>query len=62
MPSKSKKQHNFMVMACKDAKFAKAHNIDQKVACEYVEADKKAKEEAKKKAEKPAFMNWKTKK
>ena len=42
MPSVSKKQHNFMVLACKDPEFAKANNIDQKVACEYVEADKKS--------------------
>ena len=66
MPSKSEKQHNFMVMACHDPEFAKKHNIDQKVACEFVEADRKKKEEEKKKTEqeekkKPAFVNWKNK-
>lgn len=62
MPSKSEKQHKFMVMACKDAQFAKEHNIDQKVACEFVEADKKAKEAAEKKGEKPPFSKWGDKK
>lgn len=47
MPSKSEKQRRFMEMACKDAKFAKKHNIDQKVACEFVEADRKLKKDQK---------------
>ena len=59
MPSKSKKQHDFMVRACSDPEFAKKHNIDQKVACEFVEADKKAAEEAKKDGNKPPFVKWK---
>ena len=45
MPSKSKKQHDFMVKACNDLEFAKKHNIDQKVACEYDETDKKQADE-----------------
>ena len=61
MPSKSQKQHNFMVMACKDPEFAKKHNIDQKVACEFVEADKKANEQAKDSNKKPPFVSWKNK-
>lgn len=61
MPSKSQKQHNFMMAACKDPEFAKKHNIDQKVACEFIEADKKAKEEAEKEGKKPPFVDWKNK-
>lgn len=40
MPSKSAKQHRFMELAAHDAAFAKAHGIDQKVAREFVEADR----------------------
>lgn len=52
-PSKSQSQHNFMVACCNNAEFAKKNGIDQKVACEFVEADKKAgKWQKKKKATK----------
>ena len=40
MPSKSKKQRNFMAAAAKDAGFAKKAGISQKVAKEFHEADK----------------------
>ena len=39
MPSKSKKQHNFMAMAMTDKEFAKAHGIKQQVARDFMEAD-----------------------
>lgn len=57
MPSVSEKQKRFMKIACKDAEFAKKHGIDQKTACEFVEADKKAEQQAKKK-KKPAYAKW----
>lgn len=41
MPSKSQKQHDFMVIACKDPDFAKKNDIDQKTACHFIEEDKK---------------------
>jgi hypothetical protein len=44
MPSKSEKQHKFMEIAAHDKEFADAHGIDQKVAREFIEADKKKKE------------------
>jgi hypothetical protein len=40
MPSKSAKQHRFMEAAAHDPKFAKKAGIPQKVAREYVAADK----------------------
>jgi len=39
MPSKSKKQHNFMEAAAHSAKFAAKAGIPQAVAKKYVEAD-----------------------
>lgn len=41
MPSTSKKQKRFMQAASHDAKFAKKAGIPQKVAREYVQADKR---------------------
>lgn len=41
MPSKSQKQHDLMLSACHSADFAKKVGIEQAVACEFVEADKK---------------------
>lgn len=43
MPSKSKKQHNFMEAAAHNPKFAKKAGVPVKVAREFVEADKKKK-------------------
>lgn len=40
MPSVSKAQHNLMAAAANDGRFAKEHNISQKVARDYMEADK----------------------
>lgn len=40
MPSKSRKQHNFMEMVAHDPKAAKREGVSQKVASEYVAADK----------------------
>lgn len=40
MPSKSKKQHDFMEAAAHDPKFAAKAKIPQKVAKEFVAADK----------------------
>ena len=40
MPSKSTKQHRFMEAAAHNPKFAKKAGIPQKVAKEYVAADK----------------------
>ena len=40
MPSKSKKQHNFMEAAKHNPKFAKKAGIPQSVAKEFVSADK----------------------
>jgi hypothetical protein len=42
VPSVSKKQHNLMEMAAHNAAFAKAKGIPQKVAKEFVAADKAA--------------------
>lgn len=39
MPSKSKKQHNFMLAAAHNPAFAAKAGIPQKVAKEYVAAD-----------------------
>jgi hypothetical protein len=47
MPSKSAKQHHFMEAAAHNAAFAKKAGISQKVAKEFVSADK-AKAERKK--------------
>ena len=41
MPSKSKKQANFMSAAAHNPKFAKKADISQKVAKEFHSADKK---------------------
>lgn len=43
MPSKSAKQHRFMEAAAHSQKFAAKARIPQKVAKEFVAADKKAK-------------------
>ena len=40
MPSKSGKQHRFMAKAAHDPDFARAHGISQKVAREFIHADK----------------------
>ena len=40
MPSKSPKQHRFMEAAAHNPKFAKSAGIPQKVAKEFVKADK----------------------
>jgi hypothetical protein len=40
MPSKSDKQHKFMLAAANNPKFAKKAKIPQKVAREFVAADK----------------------
>lgn len=42
MPSKSREQHEMMVMAANNPKFAKKAGIDQDVAKEFVEKDKEA--------------------
>lgn len=42
MPSKSQAQHDFMQKACDNAAFAEKAKISQSVACEFIEADKKA--------------------
>ena len=41
MPSKSQKQHDFMLIACNNKEFAEKNGISQEAACEFVEADKK---------------------
>lgn len=41
MPSVSEKQRKLMAAACHDKEFADKVGMDQKVACEFVEADKK---------------------
>lgn len=43
MPSKSAKQHRFMEAAAHNSKFAKKAGIPQKVAREFVAADKRKK-------------------
>lgn len=48
MPSKSEAQKKFMTIATKDKKFADKNKIDQRVAKEFHEADKKAAEHQKK--------------
>lgn len=42
MPSKSQSMHNLMVWCCNDPKAAERFGIEQDVACEFVEADRKA--------------------
>lgn len=42
MPSKSQAQHDLMLRACNSEAFAKKVKIKQEVACEFVDADKKA--------------------
>lgn len=61
MPSKSQKQHDTMVAACKDAAFAKKIGIPQNVACEFVAADKKDGlwQKPVEKKEKPIYHHWK---
>ncbi len=59
MPSKSQKQHDFMVVACKDKDFAKKNGIDQEVACEFVDADQKENLWQKKDKEKSIYHKWK---
>lgn len=39
MPSVSEKQKRFMAAACNNAEFAKKVGIDQKVACDFFNAD-----------------------
>lgn len=66
MPSKSWKQHKLMEKAAHDAEFAKEHHIDQAVAQEFIEADKKAgltteaafEKKAKPKPKKPKYAEW----
>lgn len=41
MPSVSRLQHRFMEIAKHDKQFAEQHHIPQKVAREFVEADKR---------------------
>lgn len=41
MPSKSLRQHNLMAAAAHDKAIAEKNGIPQKVAREYIEADKK---------------------
>lgn len=58
MPSKSLKQHNFMLAACIDKEFADEVDIKQQTACEIVKKDKKAgkwQKKKKKKVSKEAF-------
>ncbi|AFO71011.1 hypothetical protein KEN51_CDS0223 [Pseudomonas phage vB_Pae10145-KEN51] len=43
MPSKSKKQHNFMAAVANDKKFAKKVGVPQSVGKDFVEADKNKK-------------------
>ena len=40
MPSKSKKQHNFMAAVANNPKFAKKAGVPQSVGKDYIEADK----------------------
>ena len=40
MPSKSKKQHNFMAAVANNPKFAKKAGVPQSVGKDYTEADK----------------------
>lgn len=42
MPSVSRLQHRFMQIASHDKKFAEQHHIPQKVAKEFVDADRRA--------------------
>lgn len=42
MPSKSKKQHNFMAAVAHNPAFAKKAKVPQSVGQEFMEADKKA--------------------
>ncbi len=64
MPSKSWKQHKLMEKAAHDAKFAKEHGVDQDVAKEFIEADKRAgltteaAFEKKAKPKKPKYAEW----
>jgi len=43
MPSKSAKQHRFMLIAARNAAFAKKAGIKQSVAKEFIAADKRKK-------------------
>lgn len=43
MPSTSKKQAHFMAAACNNKEFADKVGMDQKVACEFFDADQKKK-------------------
>lgn len=43
MPSKSEKQKKFMAAACNNSDFAKKVGFDQKVACEFFNADQEEK-------------------
>lgn len=52
MPSKSEKQHRLMEAAAHNKEFADKVGIDQKVAREFVEADKKRDEELSKPSKK----------
>ena len=52
MPSKTAKQAFFMKVAAHNKEFAEKNDIDQDVAKEFYEADKKKAEEAKKKEQK----------
>lgn len=56
MPSKSQKQHDFMMLACKDKAFAKKANISQEVACEFIKEDEK--EGLWQKKKKRVYQNW----
>ncbi len=58
MPSKSQKQHDFMVIACKDPSFAKKNDIDQKTACHFIEEDKKAGLWQKQPKKKSIYHHW----
>lgn len=42
MPSHSQKQHDFMELVLRDKKFAEKAKVDQKVAKEFLDADRKA--------------------
>lgn len=43
MPSKTEKQRRFMAAACNNADFAKKVGINQKVACDFFNADQEEK-------------------
>lgn len=60
MPSKSKKQAKLMKAAAHNKEFADKVGIDQEVAKEFVEADKKEKEKATSSNEnhQPKWTDW----